>query len=88
MLMAIYELLGFERRGNCVRLNALLGTWPQASVVLRFGSSEYKLVSTGEVSQVFLDAMPMEGEFIEMRDDGKKHVAMFPCRKNADVMKK
>jgi len=88
MLMGIYELLGFERRGNRVRLNALLGSWPQASVTLRFGAAEYRLVSTGEVSQVFLDAMPVEGGFIEMRDDGKKHVAMFPCRGRADVIKK
>ena len=84
MLMAILEILGYERRGNRVRLHALLGEWDSASVNVRFGSSSYKLICLKEARAVTLDGLLMEGDFIEMQDDGKAHAAVFPPRRQGE----
>ncbi|MBQ8507327.1 MAG: DUF3131 domain-containing protein [Clostridia bacterium] len=80
MLMVIYELLGFERRGNRVRINALLGEWKQASIAVHFGSSRYELVCSRDAGEITLDGEPCAG-YIEMVDDGRSHTAVFPPRR-------
>jgi len=80
MYEAILALLGYERRGNAVRLNALLGDWPRAAVTVQYGESRYRLVSDREAACVTLDGQPVEGDFIVMADDGKAHGARFPAR--------
>jgi len=80
MYDAILALLGYERRGDRVRLNALLGDWPAAAVTVRFGKSRYRLVCDREQIGVTLDGKPMEGDFIQMTDDGEFHEARFPAR--------
>ena len=81
MYSAILALLGYERRGNAVRLNALLGDWPRASVTVSFGGSEYRLICDREVGRVTLDGRPVDGDFVRMTDDGGTHEARFPQRK-------
>lgn len=80
MYTCILELLGYERRGDRVRLNALLGEWPRACVTVRFGRSRYRLICNRTVSCVSLDGMNVNDTFIQMRDDGREHEAFFPVR--------
>ena len=79
----VLALLGYERRGEEVRLRALLGDWPQAAVTVRFGNSEYRLVCRREARGITLDGASVPGETIRMRDDGKAHEAVFPPRQAA-----
>ena len=79
----VLALLGYERRGNEVRLCALLGDWPQAAVTVRFGNSEYRLVCRRDARGVTLDGAPVLGETIRMEDDARAHEAVFPPRQAA-----
>jgi cellobiose phosphorylase len=81
MVEAILALLGYERRGNAVRLNALLGDWPWAAVTVRFGGSRYRLISDKTAHSVTVDGRPADGDFIVMVDDGQVHEARFPERR-------
>ncbi len=81
LLMAVYALLGFERRGKRVRLHALLGDWKQASLTLEYGNSSYELVCTRDARELTLDGAAVAGDWLEMTDDGRKHRAVFPARK-------
>ena len=83
MLTLLTHLLGYERRGNRVRMAALLGDWSEAGVVLKCGSSRYRLRSVEAAAQVTLDGAPVSGEWIELVDDGREHVAVFPPRRPA-----
>ncbi|HIU34675.1 MAG TPA: hypothetical protein IAB02_08935 [Candidatus Pullichristensenella excrementigallinarum] len=79
-LRAILALLGYERRERCVRLNALMGDWPEAEVAVRFGSAEYRLICRRDAKEVTLDGSRVPGEWIEMVDDAEQHTAVFPPR--------
>ena len=80
LYMCVLELLGYERRGDRVRLRALLGKWPEASVTLRFGKSAYRLVCKKDAREVTLDGHAIPGDFITLTDDGGTHEAVFPPR--------
>ena len=80
LYVAALGLMGYERRANRVRLNALLGPWPQVSVEVRFESSRYRLTCGKDVRQTTLDGRPVGEDFIEMTDDGRNHEALFPPR--------
>ena len=80
MYEAILALLGYERRGNVVRLNALLGDWPRAAVTVEFGKSLYRLICDKSVKRITLDRRPVDGNFITMVDDGQPHEVRFPAR--------
>ena len=80
LLMAVYALLGFEKKGNHVRLHALLGDWEQASLTMEYGASSYELVCRRDTKECMLDGQPVEG-WVELRDDGKRHRAVFPPRR-------
>ena len=73
-------LLGYERRGNRVRLNALLGPWPEVRVTLRYGKSRYRLACGSGIEYVTLDDKPVGDEYITLTDDGAEHEARFPPR--------
>ena len=83
MLTLLTALLGYERRGNRVRMAALLGDWSEAGVSLKCGSSRYRLRSVASAAEVTLDGVPVAGEWIELVDDGREHVAVFPPRRAA-----
>ena len=80
MYTCILALLGYERRGDRVRLNALLGEWPSVSVTVDFGGSRYRLTCDKKAARVTLDGLEVEGEYITMVDDGRDHEARFPRR--------
>ncbi len=81
MRVCVLALLGYERRGDRVRLNALLGDWPGAALVLRCGGASYRLVADRRSSAVTLDGRQVGEDFIRLVDDGKPHEARFPARK-------
>jgi len=81
MYTCILALLGYERRGDRVRLNALLGNWPRASVTLPFGKSSYRLTCDKTAQRVMLDGAPLEDDFVTLWDDGSEHEVVFPERK-------
>lgn len=81
MRLCLLALLGYERRGDRVRLNALLGEWDRAAVTVRFGASRYRLECDRTARRVTLDGAEVEGDFIRMTDDGRAHTARFPARK-------
>lgn len=83
MLTLLTFLLGYERRGNRVRMAALMGDWSEAGVSLKCGSSRYRLRSVASAAEVTLDGAPVAGEWIELVDDGREHVAVFPPRRAA-----
>ncbi len=81
MQLALYEMLGLEKRGGCVRMNALLDKWPFARVRMRCGAAVYTLETRQDAERVTLDGVPVEGDHIEMIDDGREHLAVFPPRR-------
>lgn len=81
LYLCILSMIGFEQRGKRVRVCALLGEWPEASVTVAFGAARYKLVSRRGIERISLDGSAVEGEWIEMIDDGREHEAIFPPRK-------
>ena len=80
LYICVLELLGFERCGAKVRLNAMLGDWEEAAVIVRFGSAKYRLIARKGAERITLDGAPAGGDFIEMIDDGRDHEALFPPR--------
>ena len=76
----ILEMIGFERQGMRVRVCALLGDWTEAAVTVQCGASRYRLISREDVHGIALDGEPVPGEWIELRDDGCDHEAVFPPR--------
>ena len=81
---AVLALLGYERRGDDVRLRALLNEWDECEVSVRFGSSIYRLLCRKNARQVSLDGEPVPGDWIRMTDDGKEHEAVFPPRRGGE----
>jgi cellobiose phosphorylase len=80
LYVGVLALLGYERRGDRARLNALLGPWPEVSVTLRYSESRYRLVCARGVEKVALDGVRVGGDFITLTDDGRPHEALFPPR--------
>ena len=79
--LCVLAVLGYERRGDAVRLNALLGDWTEAEVRLRVGRSEYRLLTRADARAVTLDGVEAPDGFVRLRDDGMPHEAVFPPRK-------
>ena len=80
LYVCILELLGYERRGDRVRLRALLGEWPEVRMTLRFGGSTYRLTCDRRARRVEMDGRAVEEAFIRLVDDGGVHEATFPAR--------
>ncbi len=79
---AVRYLLGYERRGNRARLSALIRPGKaEAGLTVRMGASVYRLRCLREQEGVTLDGRPVDGEYIELVDDGRRHEALFPARK-------
>lgn len=81
MYQCILEMLGYERKGQNVRLNALLNDWPEVSVEISVGNASYQLICRPDVECITLDNRTIDGAFIPLIDDGQKHQALFPPRK-------
>ena len=81
LYQCVLELMGFERQGSRVRMNALLGEWPEASITVRWGQARYRLVCRADVVHADCDGVALEDGWLELRDDGGVHEAHFPPRK-------
>ena len=81
LYVAVLELLGFERRGDRVRLCPLLGPWRRVKLTLRCGQSLYTLESRRDIRRITLDEQPVSGAYIDLVDDGREHIARFPGRR-------
>ena len=81
MFNCVLALLGYERRGDRVRMGALLGDWPFAAVTVPFGGSRYRLLCDKKAARVSLDGHEVDGEWIRLVDDGRDHEARFPERR-------
>lgn len=78
---AIRYLLGYERRGGRARLNALLpDDWDETSLRVRVGQARYTLTARKGEARISLDGRAVEGEWIDLTDDGAEHQAVFPPR--------
>lgn len=80
LLCAVRMLLGYERRGDMVRLNALTGMWERPEVTLNYGGSRYTLISDKNVTGVTIDGKDVDGDFVQLKDDGESHLCLFPQR--------
>ena len=71
------DLLGFERKGDRVKMQPLLSdNMEKVSVTIRYKTSVYRLIGTK-------DAVETEDE-IELTDDGKLHEIVFAARKKQE----
>ncbi len=78
--VALEGILGFEKRGNRLRLDPCIpAAWPELTLDYRFGSSTYAIrvsnpsgVSRG-VDSVALDGVAAGGECVTLIDDGARH---------------
>ena len=78
---AIKYLLGYERQGNGAKLNALLRPGQdEAALTVRVGATRYRLRSLKGHDGVTLDGRAVDGDFIDLVDDGGFHEALFPER--------
>ncbi len=80
LICAIRYLIGYERKGDRVRLNALRGMWERPMVVLKYGSAEYTLISDATAEAVTVDGTAVEGNYVYLADDGHSHECIFPMR--------
>jgi cyclic beta-1,2-glucan synthetase len=78
--VALEGILGFEKRGDCLRLDPCIPTaWPGFQLDYRFGGSVYAIgvtnptsVSRGILSMT-VDGMAVTGGWINLLDDGSRH---------------
>lgn len=77
----LQDILGYERRGDRVRMCTLLGPgWSSAQIMLKFGKSRYTLRSDIHCHQAELDGTPQPDGWIILTDDGQEHTVVFPAR--------
>ena len=81
LLCAVRALLGFEKNGDKVRMNALEGIWARPQIRLKYGSTVYTLISDPGADSVTENGANITGGYINLRDDGGEHVCIFPQRK-------
>ena len=80
-LCAVRMLLGYERRGDRVRMNSLEGMWERPCIRVGYGRAVYVLYSDKNAASVTVDGFPADGEFAAMKDDGREHICIFPQRR-------
>ncbi|MBQ8537643.1 MAG: hypothetical protein IJ461_09610, partial [Clostridia bacterium] len=76
--VVLEKLLGFERRGNRLRLKPKLPDhWNSFSITYQWGSSTYHLTASRDEEAVTLDGQPTADGWIILSDDGRIHQAQF-----------
>ena len=74
-------LMGLEKRGDAVRMRALLPkAWNEVSAVLRVGGARYQLTSSRNCEEASMDGRPCPEGVVHLKDDGREHRAVFPAR--------
>ena len=81
--VALEAILGFTRRGDRFRVDPRVpGSWPEFSLEYRYGSAVYDVVverphaARGGAQEVVLDGRTLDGEWIELADDGARHTVV------------
>ena len=75
-------LLGFEKRGDRVRLFPCPGpNTEEYTLIYRWGHTRYELTAAPDVPFPTLDGEKLSDGWIPLRDDRKTHTAYFPLRK-------
>lgn len=75
------ELIGFEKRGNKVRLSPRWDTDEESfTLTYRFGSANYHFTASRDVVFPTLDGEKLTEGWAELTDDGRTHEARFPLR--------
>lgn len=75
-------LLGFEKRGDHVRLFPCPGgDTEEFSLVFRYHSATYHLTASREILFPLLDGEKLKDGWVHLADDGRTHEAFFPYRK-------
>ena len=78
-VVTLERLLGFEKRGDKVRLNPNVpDEWSEYTITCRYGRATYHLTATRETVEPVLDGSPLPEGYITFRDDGRIHEARFP----------
>ena len=73
------DFLGFDRRGDAVRLNPRLpASWEGFTLIYQVGRSRYRLTAARDVPYITLDGEKQVGAYVEIRDDGGEHEIRFP----------
>lgn len=85
-LCAVRYLLGYERRGDRVRMHALEGIWEKPRITVRFGNARYTLVSDATIECTTLDGVEVQDDYVTLTDDGGEHICMFAVRKGNKQM--
>jgi cellobiose phosphorylase len=89
--LLVESLLGFERRGNQLRVRPLLPKhWPGFEMRYRFGATTYEIavraVALAEAARVSVDGVVMEDGRIALLDDGRMHaVVVDACRQRGPL---
>ncbi|MDR1569584.1 MAG: hypothetical protein LBS72_03730 [Oscillospiraceae bacterium] len=88
--IGIRHLLGFEKRGLKIRLNASAqdafgggapAAWDRYEMVFRWGASAYHLQARRDVRGAMLDGVripEIKNGWVDLRDDGRDHLAVYP----------
>jgi len=81
--VGLEAILGFIRRGDRFRVDPRVpGSWPEFSLEYRYGSAVYEVVverphaARGGAQEVVLDGRTLDGEWIELADDGARHTVV------------
>lgn len=73
------DFLGFEKRGDTVRLNPRVpAEWEECTLLYRYGGSRYQLCAVRGAPYATLDGEKAGNGCIRLRDDGRAHEARFP----------
>lgn len=76
-------LLGFEKKGNRLRLNPCPNeTMEEFSFIWRHGSTTYHLTASKNTLFATLDGERLKDGWLTLTEDGRTHEAHFPYRKN------
>jgi len=81
--VGLEAILGFIRRGDRFRMDPRVpGSWPEFRLEYRHGSAVYDVVverphaARGGAQEVVLDGRTLDGEWIELADDGGRHTVV------------
>lgn len=85
--IGVRELLGFEKKGSRARLKPTAPpNWDRYEVVYRWGTSAYHLQARRSAEYATLDGARISDPdgWIELRKDGKAHLAVYPLKDTPD----
>ncbi|MBR1606869.1 MAG: hypothetical protein IJ664_04085, partial [Clostridia bacterium] len=73
------DFLGFDRRGDSVRLSPRLpASWDAFTLRCQIGRTRCLLTAARDVPYITLDGEKQVGAYVEIRDDGREHEIRFP----------